>query len=99
MVCLFVMVLILAGCAGQAKYTLEPVILDTPDGQKAVCCEVTINNSKNIGKLKTRAAYNPDTNEFSVTLEEEGVDASGPAAEANKASAEIIRQLIPLVNK
>lgn len=92
-----------SGCAlfdsaGQAKYSLNPVIIKDGEGkERAVCCEVIIHNSKNIATVATSAEYDPKTGKFRVELMEEGVDAQGPAAAAAKAQTEVIKQLIPLV--
>lgn len=98
-----VLLFMLSGCAlfdssGQAKYTLDPVIIaDGKDKQKAVCCSVQILNSKNIGAVKTHAEYDPQTGKFKVTLEEKEVDSQGPAAAAANAQTDVIKALIPLV--
>lgn len=95
----FTLFVALSGCAmfdssGQAKYSLEPVIIQDGEGkEKAVCCAVSINNSKNIGEILTTAEYDPVTGKFKVELLEQGVDAQGPAAAAAKAQAETIKTL------
>lgn len=73
----------LASCAGSAKYTAEP----TEFG----CCKVTVYNTKDIGELKTTFK----NGNIDFTLEEKGVNASGPQAQQN----ELIKTLIPLVTK
>ena len=60
-----------------------------------VCTEVTIRNTKNIGKL---VATIETPSGIKVTLEEQGVDASSPLKESSAANLEalsVIRSLIP----
>lgn len=81
MVCLIGM---LTGCAGVAKYTIER-------GNT----KLTVFNTKDVGEIKAEALYNPETGEFSITLDEKSVSAAGPQAQ----QTELFKSLIPLISK
>lgn len=93
----------LTGCAtdsGVAHYKAKPVI--TPNGD-AVCCEVDIKNTKNVGKVDVTAKKDRNGN-VSVRVIEESVDASGAiesAAKATEAAAAAVStaadRIIPLL--
>lgn len=100
-VALLSLLLAVTGCsfiesdAGKAHYSMTPVIVD---GQ-VVCCAVDIRNAKDIGRVKASVTKLPDGS-LEVTLEEEGVQASGPMGamiQQQAATTDLIRSLIPLL--
>lgn len=69
---LFIVVLALTGCAslnqaGTASYSVKPFMA----GDKAVCCEVTVSNGKEIALLDATVIKRGD--DYEVRLHEEGV--------------------------
>lgn len=89
----------LSGCmmtSGTTEYSLEPIVTDAG---KVICCKAHVYNTKDYDKLKFRYKRNADGS-MTVSLEEEGVSASDPAAVAASNNAKLIdtvTQLIPLV--
>jgi len=93
------MVTTLSACvmtSGTTEYSLEPIVTDTGD---VICCKANVYNSKDYDKLKFRLTKNADGS-MTVTLDEEGVSATDPAAVAAENNAKLIdtvTQLIPMV--
>ena len=89
----------LSGCmmtSGTTEYSIEPIV--TNDG-KVICCKANIYNTKDYDKLKVRLTKNVDGS-MTITLDEDGVSASDPAAVAAQNNAKLIDAvtvLIPLV--
>lgn len=83
-VVILLIALMLTGCAGVAKYTIEKDDI-----------KVTIFNTKDIGEIKAEALYNPETGEVLITLDEKSVSAAGPQAQQNDLLKDVLRLKIP----
>ena len=95
---LLVVSMVLSGCSlmGTTEYSLKPI--ETKSGE-IVCCEAVVYNSKDYQKLKFKFTKNTDGS-MTVSLDEEGVSASDPAAVAaknNTALLELTREAIKKV--
>lgn len=96
-VLLVLMVFSVSGClsnGGESAYNVKPIETNTG---KIICCDVTVNNTKDYDKLKMKLVIGADgTIEFQ--LDEDGVDASTPAmiqAENNAKLLDAVKGIIP----
>ena len=101
---LLIAILLCGGCAvfettaGRAVYTLSPVILKKSNGEEiAVCCEISIFNSKDVANVFASGEYDPETGVIKFQLGQEGVDASTPIKEAVENQKAIMGQLGTIV--
>ena len=91
----------LTGCiatSGTTEYSLKP--METSGGD-LVCCEAHVYNTKDYEKLKFKFIKNADGS-MTVTLDEDGVSASDPAAvqaENNSKLLDAVSSMIPLVKQ
>jgi hypothetical protein len=91
---------LLSGCmmtSGTTEYSLEPLIVNG----EAVCCKAHVYNTKDYQKLQFKFKKNADGS-MTVTLDEDGVSASDPAAVAaqnNSKLLEAVTSLIPIVTQ
>lgn len=69
--------LTLGGCAGRSVYTVRPYT-DAVTGQM-VCCEATVNSSRDVGAVTVHAVRQPDGS-YTLDFSEQDVSASKPIA-------------------
>lgn len=84
---------LIEGNAGQARYSMEPVI----HGDQIVCCKVDIRNAKDIGKVKASVTKLEDGT-YEISLEEEGVNSSAPMGvmmQQNQLMMEMLLKTLP----
>lgn len=97
-VLLFLLLAVLSGCsliegrAGQAHYTMEPVVV----GDQVICCKVDIFNAKDIGKI-TATAHKLDDGSYEIILSEEGVNSSAPMEIMANQQKEMMQLLMQMV--
>lgn len=97
---LLTLIVMLSGCslfdtsAGRAVYTLSPVIVKKSNGDEiAVCCEISIYNSKDISSVFAEGVYDPATGMIKFQLGQDGVDSSTPIKAAVENQKVIMGQL------
>jgi hypothetical protein len=64
----------LAGCAGQAAYSVKPFY--SPELGKMVCCEASVSSSRDIATVTVDAAKTGD--DYRIHFSETGVSATAP---------------------
>lgn len=92
----------LTGClstsnSGESAYNVKPIETNTG---KIICCDVTVNNTKDYDKLKLKLVIGKDGT-INFELNEDGVDASTPSmiqAENNSKLLDAVTSIIPKVN-
>lgn len=92
------MAVALTGCgltAGKSDYTVQPIVLD--DG-RVICCAVDVHNSKDYENFKATIEKTADGS-IKVILDEQGVNASTPAAVSAQNNSKLIDALTSAVGK
>jgi len=64
----------LCGCAGQAAYSVKPFY--SPELGKMVCCEASVNSSRDIASVTVDAVKTGD--DYQIHFSETGVSATAP---------------------
>ncbi|NPT59129.1 hypothetical protein [Paraburkholderia elongata] len=75
----------LAGCAGQAAYSVKPFY--SPDLKKMVCCEAVVSSSRDIATVTVDAVKTGD--DYQIHFSESGVSSSAPIS-ANTAAVSAV---------
>ena len=89
---IILMVVLLSGCAGQALYEIKPI--EKKDGS-LTCCEVKINNSKDIDLVEVNFKIS-EKGAIDLTLKEKGVKTNAAVAAENQGKLlDAVTSIIP----
>ena len=80
---------------GTADYEIYPIV---GEGGEVVCCSVKIRNAKDYETLQVHYEKTPEGG-VTLTLDEGGVDSSGPAAVQSQQNAKMLELMGTLLEK